>query len=55
MPNGTKQRPTLRPLAQRFDVQDASWLADAFDRQHKSSDGKIRQDALNHSLKQERN
>ncbi|MEX9789979.1 protoheme IX biogenesis protein HemY [Providencia rettgeri] len=43
-------------LAQRFDVQDASWLADAFDRQHKSSDAaKIRQDALNHSLKQERN
>ncbi|HHE6469789.1 TPA: protoheme IX biogenesis protein HemY [Providencia rettgeri] len=42
-------------LAQRFDVQDASWLADAFDRQHKPSDAaKIRQDALNHSLKQER-
>ncbi|EMA4784171.1 protoheme IX biogenesis protein HemY [Providencia rettgeri] len=42
-------------LAQRFDVQDASWLADAFDKLHKPNEAaKIRQEALIHSLNQER-
>ena len=42
-------------LAQRFDAQDAAWLADAFDKLHKPNEAaKIRQEALTHSLKQER-
>lgn len=42
-------------LAQRFDVQDASWLADTYDKLHKPNEAaKIRQEALTHSLKQER-
>lgn len=42
-------------LAQRFDAQDAAWLADAFDKLHKPHEAaKIRQEALMHSLKQER-
>ena len=42
-------------LAQRFDAHDAAWLADAFDKLHKPDEAaKIRQEALLHSLKQER-
>lgn len=42
-------------LAQRFDTHDAAWLADALDKLHKAEDAaKIRQEALLHSLKQDR-
>ena len=42
-------------LAQRFDAYDAAWLADAYDKLHKPHEAaKIRQEALTHSLKQER-